>query len=159
MTLVILSILIFLLIIILKKSPEKANFKMPCQNVCQVSKLKDSFEDDLKLKSIKEKLLMIDPRVKDINFFINSEEAYTLNKKEIHMCLKEPSGNYYSDNVLIYIALHELAHVILPFDTSNHPPIFDEIFQQLQEKATILGLYNPSIPFPDEYCGNKISYY
>lgn len=125
------------------------------ESVSNHSKLQES----LLLKSIKEKLTLIDPRVKNINFFSNSEEAYTLNKKEIHMCLMEPSGKYYSDNVLIYIALHELAHVILPFDTSNHPPIFDQIFNQLQEKAISLGLYDPSIPFPDEYCGKKISYY
>ena len=29
----------------------------------------------------------------------------------MHLCLKDENGNYYDDNMIIYVALHELAHI------------------------------------------------
>jgi len=119
----------------------------------------NEIKKDDKLDIIKSNLSLIDSRANKIKFFSHPTEAYTLNKKEIHMCVHKPNGSYYSDNTLMYIALHELAHAVIPFDTSTHPPIFEHIFQQFIERAILLNLYNPSVPFPDEYCGKKLSYY
>lgn len=112
-----------------------------------------------KLILIKKKLIQVDPRAEHVKFFTHPTEAFILGKKEIYMCVNEPSGKYYSDNTLMYIALHELAHALIPYDTSHHPPEFDKLFNQLKDRASYLKLYDPSIPFPDEYCGNKLSYY
>ena len=109
--------------------------------------------------TIKDKLIKIEPRARDVNFYTDSNEAYTLGKKEIYMCIKDPRGEYYSDNTLMYIALHELAHVLIPEDTSKHPPKFDVLFNQLKDRAAYMNLYDPFIPFPNEYCGKKLSYY
>lgn len=114
---------------------------------------------DQKLMDIKAKLIRVDPRAESVEFFTNAEEAYTLDKREVHMCVHEPSGNYYPDNTLMYIALHELAHALIPYDTSKHPPEFDKLFSQLKDRAAYLKLYDPNIPFPNEYCGKKLSYY
>lgn len=114
---------------------------------------------DEKLLSIKARLVQIDPRAEHVQFFTHPEEAYTLGKKEVYMCVHNPNGDYYSDNTLMYIAIHELAHALIPSDTSKHPPEFDKLFNQLKDRATYLKLYDPNIPFPDEYCGKKLSYY
>lgn len=114
---------------------------------------------DKKLAEIKIKLTRIDPRVEKVAFYTDPDESYTLGKKEVYMCVKDKSGNYYHDDVLMYIALHELAHVLIPEDTSMHPPKFDQLFSQLKERAEHMKLYNPATPFPKEYCGKALSYY
>ena len=112
-----------------------------------------------KLKEIKSKLIRVDPRAQNVEFYIDPEESYTLHKKEVYMCVQDPGGNYYNDDILMYIALHELAHALIPEDTSEHPPKFDALFNQLKDRAAYLKLYNPETPFPTEYCGKKLSYY
>lgn len=112
-----------------------------------------------KLNFIKNKLINIDVRASDKKFYIHNEESFTLGKNEIYMCVKDSNGQYYDDNILMYIALHELAHSLIPEDTSHHPPQFDDMFKKLKQKAIYLGLYDPSVPFPSEYCGKQVSYY
>jgi hypothetical protein len=114
---------------------------------------------DEKLALIKSNLVKVDPRAENVDFYTHPEEAYTLGKKEIYMCIQDPEGNYYSNDTLMYIALHELAHVLIPGDTSKHPPKFDALFNQLKERAEYLGLYDPRVPFPTKYCGKELSYY
>lgn len=114
---------------------------------------------DEKLSLIKKKLIQVDPRAENVKFFTHPHEAFILGKKEVYMCVHEPNGKYYPDNTLMYIALHELAHALIPYNTSHHPPEFDKLFDQLKDRASYLRLYDPSIPFPDEYCGKKLSYY
>ena len=33
-------------------------------------------------------------------------------KQKVYLCLKDENNEYYNDNMLIYVALHELAHVL-----------------------------------------------
>lgn len=112
-----------------------------------------------KLNDIKEKLIKVDPRAANINFYIDHSEAYILNKKDVYMCVHDKSNVNYHDDFLMYIALHELAHALIPEDTKDHPPKFDQLFTQLKDRAQYLGVFNPSTPFPDEYCGHPLSYY
>lgn len=114
---------------------------------------------DVKLQNIKEKLTQVDPRAKDIDFYTHPFESYALDKKEVHMCINTPRGDYYDDNILMYVGLHELAHILIPEDTSHHPPIFDTKFNELKDRAQRLNLFNPNFSFPSEYCGKKLSYY
>ena len=46
------------------------------------------------------------------------------------MCLKDKNGKYYDDNMLNYVALHELAHVLC--DEIGHTDKFYAIFDELR---------------------------
>ena len=76
--------------------------------------------------------------------------SFTINKSRVNLCLKDKEGNYYDDNMLMYVALHELAHVMC--DEIGHTDKFHEIFDKLLEKAAAYGIYDPSIPPISNYC-------
>ena len=116
-------------------------------------------QTDDKLQEIKEKLTLVDPRANNINFYVNSDESYSQGKRDIFMCLRNSKGEYHDDNFLMYVGLHELAHALIPYDTSQHPPEFEDFFNKLKTKAKHKGLYDPDIPFPSEYCKKKLSDY
>ena len=77
------------------------------------------------------------------------DSSYTLDKSSVHLCLIDETGNYYSDNTLMHVILHELAHV--KTDSIGHTPEFHQNFQELLEKAEQVGLYDPNIDVPDHY--------
>jgi hypothetical protein len=115
--------------------------------------------DNLRLQMIKKALIPLDPRIEYLNFYENSEESYTLGKKDIYICPFEDENTYHSDNFLVYIALHEIAHALIPEDTRDHPPVFDRMFEDLKRKAVQIGIYNPSLPFPSKTCRKSLKYY
>ena len=78
--------------------------------------------------------------------------AYTENKSVITLCLKNPeTGRFYSMNTLMYVALHELGHIISK--THGHNEEFRQNFARLLRRATKIGIYDPKIPIPTTYCG------
>ncbi len=80
--------------------------------------------------------------------------AFTENKEMITMCLQDPkTKKYYDMNTLTYVALHELAHVVN--STHGHDDEFKKNFAKLLERATQLGIYDPTKPLPEYYCGVK----
>lgn len=109
------------------------------------------FSDPL-LYKIKNDLLLVDSRIKNISFYA-SNESFTEDKKRIYLCLKDKDNNYYPYNMLIYVALHEIAHVLSPNIDLNHTtPEFINNFSNLIKKATELKLYDPSLPMVEHYC-------
>jgi hypothetical protein len=81
--------------------------------------------------------------------------AYTEDKKRIAICLKDPkTGIPYSENTLMYVSLHELAHMINR-DNYGHTDTFKKVFFSLLKKAQSFGFYNPKEKLPDTYCGQK----
>ena len=76
--------------------------------------------------------------------------SYTINKKNIHICMKDKDGDYYDRNMLIYVLIHELAHVIC--DEIGHTEKFHEINDELLEHAIKSGVYDPTQPIPIDYC-------
>jgi hypothetical protein len=108
------------------------------------------------IKRIRKMYTDIEPLKKDIPIR-EGTESYTMNKKSITMCLKNPkTGDYYSWNTLAYVALHELAHVVTKQkEKDKHGPIFTKNFLRILKKAKGLGYYNPEEPIPDHYCGVK----
>ena len=82
--------------------------------------------------------------------FLRGNKSYTINKEIVYLCLKDENGNYYNDNMLIYVTAHELAHVLC--DEIGHTDSFHEIFESLLEELIKDGLYNPSIPVLKNYC-------
>ena len=78
-----------------------------------------------------------------------ADKSYTVNKKHMHLCLHNEKGDYFNKNMLIYVALHELAHV--KCKSIGHTEEFHAIFDKLLDKATKLGVYNPEIPPVSDY--------
>jgi hypothetical protein len=82
---------------------------------------------------------------------VEDNESYTINKKIIHLCTKEPrSGKYYDKNTLMFVVLHELAHVIC--DDIGHTENFLIINNALLNHAINHGFYDSSKPFIENYC-------
>lgn len=81
--------------------------------------------------------------------------SYSVNKgEEIVFCIRSKKTNAIHDmNLLMYVAVHELAHVACP--EVGHTPLFFAINRFLLQKAADLGMYRIDNyhQSPTEYCG------
>ena len=86
--------------------------------------------------------------------------SYSINKGEqIIFCLRSRKSNneLHDLNLIMYVALHELAHVACP--EFGHTELFKEIFAFIATEAVKINIYN-KIDFRlnnKEYCGLTIS--
>ena len=113
------------------------------------NQVKEYYEQlDPVLYKIKENLRPLHSSIDKLRFF-EGKKSYTINKKKIYLCLKDENGDYYDYNMLIYVALHELSHVIC--DEIGHTPKFHRIFDDLLKQATDMNIY---IPIIKNYCGH-----
>jgi hypothetical protein len=85
----------------------------------------------------------------EINLY-KGEKSYTINKQKVFLCLKDEKNQYYETNMLVYVLLHEISHVIC--DEVGHTEKFQKIFDELLEEATKMKVYNPDIPIITDYC-------
>lgn len=81
--------------------------------------------------------------------------SYTVNKgDEIVLCLRSKKTlNLHNINLVMYVVIHELAHVACP--ELNHTPLFQEIFIFLLRISIQIGIYQ-YVDYqidPHEYCG------
>jgi hypothetical protein len=106
-------------------------------------------EDDPMLIDIRHTLYPVFPDINGV-VLLKGKKSYTINKKKVHICLKDEKGNYYDKNMLIYVTLHELAHVRC--DEVGHTEKFHRIFQGILDTAIEHKIYNPSIPIIKNYC-------
>lgn len=105
------------------------------------------------LNRIRENFAKIHPQYSTIPMY-TGDSAYTENKSTITMCVVNPkTGKFYDMNTLMYISIHELAHMVSK--THGHNEEFKTNFAHLLKKAIGLGIYNPNIPLPSNYCGMK----
>lgn len=85
--------------------------------------------------------------------------SYSVNKgEEIVFCIRsKKTGRIQDMNVLMYVAIHELAHVACP--EVGHTPLFFEINRFLLKKAVELGIYRVDDyqRAPVEYCGMTLN--
>lgn len=109
-------------------------------------------QQDPMLLKIKHVCSDLHPDVKKLKLF-KANKSYTLNKNSIYLCLKDENGEYYPLNMLVYVFIHELAHFCNKEDV-GHTEKFHQIFEELLDKAHEMGIYNPSIPVIDNYCGH-----
>lgn len=84
--------------------------------------------------------------------------SYTVNKgDEIALCLRsKQTGNIHDLNLIMYVVLHELAHIACP--ELDHTELFKKIFIFFLKVAITIGIYqkiNYQIN-PHEYCGLTI---
>jgi hypothetical protein len=110
-------------------------------------------QDDPMLYKLKEMMLPLHPDVRDLKLY-KGKKSYTINKDKIYLCLTDDNDDYYPENMLLYVLIHEYAHFLNKEDI-GHTPKFHAIFEELLDKATELGIYNPSIPPIQNYCGHN----
>lgn len=85
--------------------------------------------------------------------------SYTVNKgEEIALCLRSKKNKKLHDlNLIMYVVLHELAHVACP--EIDHTDLFKKIFIFFLKKATEINIYQV-VDYeydPHEYCGLTIN--
>lgn len=103
------------------------------------------------LQEIQQQLARLHPKFEKVNIY-KGDKSYTINKKHVYICVKDDHGRYYNRNMLVYVTLHEYAHMLC--DEVGHTPKFYRIFEDLLKKASKKGLYNPDIPPLENYCGH-----
>lgn len=85
--------------------------------------------------------------------------SYSINKgEELSFCLKsKKTGLLHDINLLMYVAIHELAHVACP--DIGHGTLFKKIFRFFCEEAIKIGIYRKDNydTNPVEYCGMILS--
>ncbi len=111
---------------------------------------------DPKIDDLKRRLALVHPETKKLQFY-HDKKSYTINKKKVHLCVKDEKGVYYDDNMLIYASLHELGHVLC--DEIGHTPKYWAVFDNLLDKAsktidpiTNKPVYDPKKPINKDYC-------
>jgi hypothetical protein len=109
---------------------------------------------DPKINTIKQNLMLVDSEVaKKLNIQAGNV-SFTENKKDMYLCLKDKKGNYYPDNMLMYVALHELAHAkSKSVDTAHVGNEFKENFENYLKRAEEVGVYDPAKGIIYDYCG------
>lgn len=114
---------------------------------------------DPKIDELKRKLLLVHPRTSEIKFY-HDKKSYTINKQDMYLCIKDEHGDYYDENMLMYAALHELAHVLC--DEIGHTDKYWAIFDETLDKAskTIdpnsgLPVYDPNGKINPDYCESR----
>ena len=90
--------------------------------------------------------------------FDSKQTSYSINKGErIVLCMRQSNGDFVDMNTLLYVAIHELAHVMTP--TIGHDKSFWDNMQRLVRHATDVKLYE-YIDYskqPTRYCGIDIT--
>jgi len=85
--------------------------------------------------------------------------SYSINKgEELSFCLKsKKTGKLHDINLLMYVAIHEMAHIACP--EIGHGNLFKKIFRFFCEEAIKVGLYRKDSydTNPVEYCGMILS--
>lgn len=97
------------------------------------------------------------------NIYENSPDSeytsYSVNKgEEVVFCLKsKKSGDLHNINLLMYVAIHEMAHI--GCHEIGHTDLFKKIFEFYTKQSIKLGLYSYEDydNNPVEYCGMVLS--
>jgi beta-lactamase regulating signal transducer with metallopeptidase domain len=112
---------------------------------------KDSYDNfyDPKLEQLRSKIATAIPEIENVKIS-GSNKSFTINKKHVYICTKDENDEYYDDNMLIYVILHELAHVLC--DEVGHTEKYKNIFRELLDRASRGGVYDPNKPPIDNYC-------
>lgn len=114
-------------------------------------KTNDNLNIDFDFEEIQNKLMNSEV----LENITNSDTSYTVNKGEkLVICLADrETDELYSYNLLMYVLLHELAHIINT--TYGHDENFKKIFKIITQRAVDLNLYTYEDykKSPKNYCG------
>lgn len=135
-TLLVIVIIILIIVIIMVASPRSYYTEINTNPI---------------LSKIHEDFIRLNPEYEKIPLR-EGNSAYTENKSVITLCLKDPdTKQYYPYCVLMYVALHELSHMVSK--DYGHGVEFQKNFGIILRKAAELGIYNPECKIPATYCG------
>ena len=116
-----------------------------------LEELKNSNYDfkDINIEEIQEKI----KNSEILENITDSDTSYTVNKGEkIILCLADrENDNLYSYNLLMYVLIHELEHILNT--TYGHDDNFKKTFRFILEKAIELNLYTY-----EDYKNNPVNY-
>lgn len=115
-----------------------------------VREYKEEYQHDPLLETLRKILIPVHPIFNEIELY-KGQKSYTINKKKVYLCLYDENGDYYNMNTLVYVLLHEIAHVLNKEDV-GHTKAFNEQFDILLRRAEDQGVFNPNIPVPPAYC-------
>jgi hypothetical protein len=125
-------------------------FSILAMIVCR--QIREDFQQqskDPEIEKIKSKLRLLYPKIDELEFY-EGEKSYTIDKQKVHLCLRDENGEYYHQNMLMYVSIHELAHVLC--NEIGHTEKFYQIFHRLLDRAIDLKIYDPAIPVVPNYC-------
>lgn len=114
------------------------------------SRMDDLMEMDPVVVALKARLLPAFPELASVKIMKGSA-SYTINKHRVYICT-EHEGTAYDVNMLTYVALHELAHVLSP--EIGHGSSFTRTFASLLARGSAAGLYDPTKPRVENYCNS-----
>ena len=100
------------------------------------------------IQVLKENIINCFPELGNLKIF-EGDKSYTINKEKIYLCIRDKHGQYYSQNILMYVLLHEVAHTICP--EIGHTQEFKNIFNSLLDRANAYGIYTQT-DIPKDYC-------
>jgi hypothetical protein len=113
-------------------------------------RIQEKFEEaDPMLVYLKETISKCFPEI-DSTILLKGKKSYTINKKRIHLCLTDEKGDYYDKHMLMYVTLHELAHVICT--EVGHTDEFYRVFNKVLDRAEKHGLHDRRKPLIKDYC-------
>lgn len=84
----------------------------------------------------------------------SSTIAYSVDKDDIHICVRNADGHLEDLNNVMYVALHELAHVCT--SEYGHTPLFWANFRWLLEVAEATKHYTYAEHGAETYCGHPL---
>ena len=106
--------------------------------------------NDPMILQVRKNFRKLDPTYGEIPIMEAKRGTFTENKSTIYLCVRDPkTGMYYDMNTIMYVALHELAHVLS--QKEGHTQEFLTNFNILLKKAIAAGIYVASQP-PNTYC-------
>jgi hypothetical protein len=100
------------------------------------------------IQILKENVIACFPELGNIKIY-EGDKSYTINKEKIYLCIRDKDGQYYNQNILMYVLLHEIAHTLCP--EIGHTQSFKDIFNSLIERANAHGIYT-HVDIPKDYC-------
>lgn len=84
--------------------------------------------------------------------------SYSINKGDkIVLCIRQKDNSFVGKNIILYVAIHELAHLMT--SEVGHTETFWKNFRFLLAEAIDIGVY-VKVEFdkrPEDYCGIKIT--
>lgn len=118
-------------------------------NKTQVMQLNEKFEADPK------RFYEATPDSEHVSYSVNKGDS-------IHLCLRQKNENkepLVNENVMVFVALHEMGHVITSPAFKSHGPEFWNNFGWLLQEAEAIKIYEYQDfkAHPVKYCGENIT--
>lgn len=100
------------------------------------------------IQILKENILNCFPELVHLKIY-EGNKSYTINKEKIYLCIRDKNNEYYNQNILMYVLLHEIAHTLCT--DIGHTEQFKNIFNSLLARAENFGIYE-HVKIPKDYC-------